>query len=408
MDRQIVLSDLNACYASIEISRRPELRGKPVAVCGSVEHRHGIILAKSELAKRAGIKTGMVRWQAMRLCPNLVTVPPNVDLYRCVTNRVREIYSDYSNLRDDFSIDESWIDLTGTCRAGREAKLAHEIKERLKTETGLTASMGLSWNKIFAKIGSDIAGPDALAEITRDNMKDVVWPLPAETMMGIGRATKQKLNDMGIETIGELAATNPDFLQRRFGKVGTVLYAFANGIDNTPIRTEGTGPPMKSIGNSTTTMRDMICDADVRIVLMTLAESVGRRLREEKVKGYVVEISLRTADLRWMNHQRKIKRPTDITRDILDIGFELFKEVRLLPLRSIGLRVATLVSVDEPEQMNLFESEKKYDYQRAIDRAVDTIREEYGYHSIRRGLTAIDKELGSLNAYDENINFARF
>ena len=408
MDRHIVLSDLNACYASIEISRRPELRGKPVAVCGSVEHRHGIILAKSELAKRAGIKTGMVRWQAMQLCPNLITVSPNMDLYKRVTNRVREIYSDYSDLRDDFSIDESWIDLTGTCRAGSEAKLAFEIKERLKAETGLTASMGLSWNRIFAKIGSDIAGPDAVAEITRDNMKDVVWPLPAETMMGIGRATKRKLSDMGIETIGELAATNPDFLQRRFGKVGTVLYAFANGIDNTPVRTHGTGSPMKSIGNSTTTKRDMVKDEDVRIVLMTLAESVGKRLREERVKGYLVELSLRTADLRWMSHQRKIKRPTDITQDILEVGFELFKEVRLLPLRSIGLRVATLVSADEPEQMNLFVNEKKYDHQRAIDRAVDAIREEYGYHSIKRGLTAIDKELGMLNAREEHINFARF
>ena len=359
MDRQIVLSDLNACYASIEIARRPELRGKPVAVCGSVEHRHGIVLAKSDQAKKAGIKTGMVRWQAMLLCPNLVTVSPNIDLYRRVTNRVREIYSDYSDLRDDFSIDESWIDLTGTCRSGKEASLAHEIKERLKAETGLTASMGLSWNRIFAKIGSDIAGPDSVAEITRDNMKDVVWPLPAETMMGIGRATKRKLNDMGIETLGELAAANPDFLKRRFGKIGLVLYAFANGIDTTPIKAEGTGPPIKSIGNSTTTMRDMICDEDVRIVLMTLAESVGMRLREERTKGYVVEVTLRTADLRWINHQRKIKRPTDITRDILEVGFELYKEVRLLPLRSIGLRVATLVSADEPEQMNLFVNEKK-------------------------------------------------
>jgi len=408
MDKKIVLSDLNACYASIEVSRRPDLRGKPVAVCGSVEDRHGIILAKSDLAKKAGIKTGMVRWQAMLLCPDLITVPPNIDLYRDVTNRVREIYSDYSDLRDDFSIDESWIDLTGTCRDGNENKLAHEIKDRLKAETGLTASMGLSWNRVFAKIGSDIAGPDAVAEITRDNMKDTVWPLPAETIMGVGRATKRKLNDMGIETIGELAATNPDYLKRRFGKIGTVLYAFANGIDSTPIRMQGTGPPLKSVGNSTTTKRDMLCDKDVRIVLMTLAESVGMRLREEGIKGYVVEISLRGADLSWLIHQRKIKRPTDITLDILEVGYELYKEVRILPLRSIGLRVATLVPANEPEQMSLFENEKRYDSQRSIDRAVDKIRGDYGYHSIKRGLTALDEDLGMLNAREEHINFARF
>jgi len=408
MDRKIVLSDLNACYASIEMSRRPELRGRPVAVCGSVEERHGIILAKSDLAKKAGIKTGMVRWQAMLLCPELVTVPPNIDLYVKVTNRIREIYSDYSNLRDDFSIDESWIDITGTCRTGREAKLAYEIKERVKEETGITASMGLSWNRVFAKLGSDIAGPDAVAEITRDNMKDVVWPLPAETLMGVGRATKRGLNEMGIETIGELAAANPDFLKRRFGKNGTVLYAFANGIDTTPIREEGTGLPIKSIGNSTTTARDMVCDEDVRIVLMTLAESVGKRLREESFKGYVVEFSLRTTDLNWLIHQRKIKRPTNVTRDILNISFELYKEVRQLPLRSIGIRVATLVPADEPEQTSLFVDEKKHDGQKAIDRAVDAIRDNYGYHSIQRGLTRLDEMLGTLNAREEHINFARF
>jgi len=403
MDRQILLSDLNACFASIEIAQRPELRDKPVAVCGSVEHRHGIILAKSAQAKRAGIKTGMARWQALQCCPNLITVTPNVDLYIKVTDKVREIYSDYSDLRDDFSIDESWIDLTGTCRAGRETAIANEIKERLKAETGLTASIGLSWNKIFAKIGSDIAPPDSIAEITRDNMKETVWPLPAETLMGVGRATKRKLSDMGIDTIGELASAAPDTLKRRFGKVGLVLYAFANGLDDTPVRADGTGPAVKSIGNSTTTARDLICDEDVRIVLMTLAESVGKRLREHGFKGFVVEIYLRTTDLRWRGHQRKLERATDITREILDVSFELYKEVRMLPLRSIGLRAATLVCSDYPEQLDLFVNEQKRDYQKAIDRTVDDIRRRYGYHSVHRGLTGLDDKLGKLNAREEHV-----
>ena len=403
MDRQILLSDLNACYASIEIAQRPELRGKPVAVCGSVEHRHGIILAKSAQAKKAGIKTGMARWQAMQCCPNLITVPPNMDLYISVTDRVREIYSDYSDLRDDFSIDESWIDLTGTCRAGREAAIANEIKERLKTETGLTTSIGLSWNKIFAKIGSDIAPPDSVAEITRGNMKDTVWPLPAETLMGVGRATKRKLSDMGIDTIGQLASAAPDVLKRRFGKVGIALYVFANGLDDAPVRAEGTGPAVKSIGNSTTTMRDLACDEDVRIVMMTLAESVGKRLREHGFKGFVIEICLRTTDLRWRSHQRKLERATDITREILDVSFELYKEARMLPLRSIGVRAATLVCSDAPEQLDLFVNEKKRDYQRAIDRTVDDIRRRYGYSSVQRGLTGLDDELGKLDVREEHI-----
>jgi len=403
IDRQILLSDLNSCYVSIEIARRPELRDKPVAVCGSVEQRHGIILAKSAQAKKAGVKTGMVRWQALQRCPNLITVSPNMDLYIQVTDRVRAIYSDYSDLRDDFSIDESWIDLTGTCRAGREAAVANEIKERLKAETGLTASIGLSWNKVFAKIGSDIAPPDSVAEITRGNMKDTVWPLPAETLMGVGSATKRKLNDMGIDTIGELAAATPDTLTRRFGKVGLSLYAFANGLDSTPVRGEGDGPPVKSIGNSTTTARDMVCDEDVRIVLLTLSESVGMRLREHGFKGFLVEISLRTTDLRWRSHQRKLERATNITRDILEVSFELYKEVRMLPLRSIGVRAATLVHADAPEQLDLFINEKKVGYQRAIDGAVDEIRRRYGYHSVHRGLAGLDDRLGKLNAREEHV-----
>ena len=403
MDRQILLSDLNSCYASIEISRRPELRGKPVAVCGSVEHRHGIILAKSAEAKKAGIKTGMVRWQALQFCPDLITVTPNIDLYIHVTNRVREIYSDYSDLRDDFSIDESWIDLTGTCRAGREAAIAEEIRGRLKAETGLTASIGLSWNKIFAKLGSDIASPDSVAEITRDNVKETVWPLPAETLMGVGAATQRKLNDMGIDTIGQLASASPETLKRHFGKIGLSLYAFANGLDNTPVRGDGAGPPVKSIGNSTTAARDMVCDEDVRIVLLTLAESVGMRVREHDFKGFVVEISLRTADLRWRSHQRKMKRATNITREILDVSFELYKEIRMLPLRSIGLRLTALVASDMPEQLDLFVNEKQLSYQREIDKTVDDIRRRYGFGSIIRGLAGIDDKLGALNAREEHV-----
>ena len=407
-ERQILLSDLNACYASIEISRRPDLRGKPVAVCGSSEHRHGIILAKSEEAKKAGIKTGMVRWQALRLCPDLITVPPNMDLYIRVTDHVRKIYSDYSDLRDDFSIDESWIDLTGTCPSGTEPAIADEIRQRLKTETGLTTSIGLSWNKIFAKLGSDIAPPDAVSEINRDNVIEKVWPLPVETLMGVGRATKRGLNGLGIDTIGDLAATNPNILKSVFGKNGLVLFAFANGLDNSPVRAEGTGPPVKSIGNSTTTRRDMVCGEDVRIVLMTLAESVGARLRKNRFKGYVFEVSLRATDLRWLSHQRKLDRPTDITKEILDVSFALYNEARMLPLRSIGLRAASLVSSDAPEQLDLFTDHSKLDAYRAIDSAVDEVRRRYGYHSIKRGLTGIDDKLGGLNAQEEHFNFAKF
>jgi DNA polymerase-4 len=226
--------------------------------------------------------------------------------------------------------------------------------------------------------------------------------------MGVGPATKRCLNGLGVATIGELAVTDPDTLKRRLGKNGLVLYAFANGLDSSPVTADGVEPPVKSIGNSTTTQRDMGCDEDVRIVLMTLAESVGARLRANGSKGFVLEVSLRATDLRWRNHQRKLGRPTDITKEIFDVSFALYNEVRMLPLRSIGLRAAALVTSNLPEQMDLFTDYARMDAHRAIDRTVDDIRRQYGFHSIRRGLTGVDKRLGMLNAQEEHINFLKF
>ena len=218
MDRVILHSDINACYASVELLFQPELRGRPVAVGGDEERRHGIVLAKTEEAKRAGVKTGMTLWQARSLCPELVVVPPHFDRYIHYSREVQRIYSEYTDRREPFGIDESWLDITGCLRAGEGERAAREIGARVKRELGLTVSVGVSWNKVFAKLGSDYKKPDAVTVIDRGNVRDIVWPLPAEELLYVGRSTRVRLAALGIHTIGDIARTEERVLKLRLGK----------------------------------------------------------------------------------------------------------------------------------------------------------------------------------------------
>ena len=239
MDRVILHSDINACYASVELLFHPELRGKPVAVGGDEEKRHGIVLAKSEEAKRAGIKTGMTLWQARSLCPELVVLSPHFERYIHYSREVQRIYSDYTDRREPFGIDESWLDITGCLRAGEGLSAAREINRRVKRELGLTVSVGVSWNKVFAKLGSDYRKPDAVTLISRDNYRDIVWPLPAEELLYVGRSTRVKLAALGIKTIGDIARADCRMLKLRLGKMGELLHCYANGLDDSPVLREG-------------------------------------------------------------------------------------------------------------------------------------------------------------------------
>ena len=281
MRRTILHSDMNNCYASIELLHRPELRGKPLAVGGDPEARHGIVLAKDQFAKKAGVKTGMALWQAKQVCPDIVFVPPRMDLYLRFSRLAHEIYGDYTDRQEAFGIDESWLDVTESCSLkGSGEKIAEEISRRIKKELGITVSIGVSWNKIFAKLGSDYKKPDAITVINQENYKNIVWPLPVEDLLFVGRATKKKLNKLGIYTIGALAETDSDILKIHLGKVGMILSYFANGNDNTPVCHQDENAPIKSIGNSTTTPRDLTTETDVSIIVWLLAESVSARLRE--------------------------------------------------------------------------------------------------------------------------------
>lgn len=406
MERIIFHSDINSCYANIELLYRPELRGKPMAVAGDPGARHGIVLAKEELAKKAGVKTGMALWQARKLCPELVFVAPRMELYLSVTRQIRRIYSRYTDRQESFGIDESWLDLTGSITQREGPLAAEELRRCIKSETGLTVSVGVSWNKIFAKLGSDYRKPDAVTVINRANYRDVVWPLPVEELLYVGPATKRRLNSVGISTIGELANTEPELLHCWLGKNGYTLFANANGLDVTPVRHFGEEPPEKSIGNSTTTSCNLETEAQLRSELMALCECVGMRLRQGRFLCRIVEVSLRSAQtLHWSSHQTKLERASDLTGEIFSASerlcFELWDGS---PIRSIGVRVCALSPAEEAEQLCLFEDEIRRDNRRRLDAATDAIRERFGFDCISRGLSMSEPGLRDGHSRENRVS----
>ena len=396
MERVILHSDINSCYVSVELLERPELRGRPVAVGGDVEARHGIILAKSEEAKRCGVKTGMVLWQARQLCPELTVLRPHYEKYEAVSRAARAIYADFTDRQEPFGLDESWLDITG-CHAWKDGYLAaQEVRRQVRRETGLTVSVGVSWNKVFAKLGSDYKKPDAVTEFRRDNFKELVWPLPVGALLFAGPASCRALGAMGIRTVGQLALADPETLRLRLGKGGLTLYRYANGWDESPVRRFDCPPEVKSIGNSTTPPRDLHCEADVRRVMLALAEEVAGRLRAERMLAGQVEVAVRDAvSLRWTGHQAVLDRPTDITRELFQRAMALFDQLHAWPaaLRGLGLRTAALRPSGGPEQMDLFTDYAARDGQRRIDAAVDAIRAKYGKKAIRYLGAAKSEEL---------------
>ena len=406
MERVIFHCDLNCFYASVELLSRPDLWEVPTAVCGDPASRHGIILAKNEPAKRCGVKTAETIWQAKKKCPNLVLLPAHRRLYHEYSKKVNAIYDEYTDLAESFGIDESWLDVTDSCSLkGDGMTIAAEISRRIKFELGITVSIGVSWNKIFAKLGSDYKKPDAITEISKQNYRHIVWPLPAEDLLFVGPATKRKLRDYGIRTIGHLAEADPGILSRRLGKMAYILHAFANGEDQTPVSRENTSAPIKSIGNSTTTPRDLVNESDVAIVVYLLAESVAARLRDNHFKGDVVEISVRDKDLYSFTRQHKISMPTNITSEIAAVAMKLFRESYKWekPIRSMGVRVSDLVLEDCPIQLDLFISQEQREKQHRVDVAVDTIRRRFGFYAIQRGLMYTDRKLAALNAKEDNV-----
>ena len=387
-DRTILHSDINCCYAAIEHLHHPELNGKPLAVGGDPEARHGIVLTADYIAKKHGVKTGMALWQAKQVCPEINFISPRMDLYLRFSRMAHEIYGEYTDLQEAYGIDESWLDVTESVSIkGDGEKIATEISNRMKSELGITVSIGVSFNKIFAKLGSDYKKPDAITTMHRDEYRKKAWALPASDLLYVGRSTSAKLAKMGIRTIGDLATTDEKILHSQLGKMGDILWAFANGYDDSPVKYENAHAPIKSIGNSTTTPRDLVNDQDVKIVLTILAESVAARLRENGFKCRVVEISVRDNGLFSFTRQRKIDHATNVTREIAEEAYRLFKENYnwQKPIRSVGVRGADLVNDNYWEQLDLFSSAEQREKQMKVDEAVDTIRKRFGFYSVQRG-----------------------
>ena len=403
--RVILHSDINCCYAAIEHLHHPELNGKPLAVGGDPESRHGIVLTSDYIAKKYGVKTGMALWQAKQLCPEITFVSPRMDLYLRFSRMAHEIYAEYTDLQEPYGIDESWLDVTDSATIkGDGYSIANEISNRMKSELGITVSIGVSFNKIFAKLGSDYKKPDAITTMYEDEFQTKAWNLPVGDLLYVGRSTKQKLTKFGIHTIGELARTDESILVGVLGKMGSVLWAFANGYDDSPVRRENTHAPIKSVGNSTTTHRDLVNDEDVKIIIYVLAESVAARLRENGFRCRVVEISIRDNELYSFTRQRKIGNATNITEEIAVEAYKLFKENYnwRKPIRSVGVRGADLVNDNYWEQLDLFCDFQMREKHMKMDVAVDDIRRRFGFYSIQRGLMFQDKDLSSVNAKEDH------
>lgn len=413
----ILHSDINCFYAAVECFVRLELRDKPVVVGGNEEARGGIVLAKNLLAKAAGIKTGDVLWEARNKCPGLVVVPPNYQLYMHYSKEARRIYYDYSDQVEPFGPDEAWIDITGTVSAygGREigaAMIAQEISERTKSELGISVSIGVSWNKVFAKFGSDYKKPDAITAITPDNYKSLVWSAPVEDLLYVGPATKRKLNGRGVLTIGDLANYSPRAIASGLGKVGTIIQAFARGEDATPVKIldpkrSSVDYVVKSIGNGLTAPRDLKTPSDVKALTFLLAESVAARLREHKLKAKTIGVGVRDSDLVSYTRQRRLIMPSNLTTELAQAAFKLicdnedFREGRAL--RSLRIRAQDLAPSNNPSQTNLFVPEPKRMKLEALESSVDDLRSRFGNKTLVRGIELIDRSMADVDIKEDNV-----
>lgn len=402
-DRIILHSDCNGFFASVECLYNPQIRNKPVAVSGDAKNRHGIILAKNETAKKYGIKTGEPIWQAKKKCPELITVLPHFDLYKRFSKMARRIYSDYTDKIEPFGLDEAWLDVTHNIEKGG-MEIAREINARVKEELGITVSIGVSFNKVFAKFGSDYKKPDAITEITRKNYKNIVWNSPAQDLLYVGKATKKKLNNIGVYTIGDIANSDIKLLRSHLGKWGDLIYGFANGYDSSPVAHMDENNDVKSIGNSTTTPRDMKTYEDVKIVMYILCDSVCRRMREQGFMARTVEISIRDNELNSFTRQCTLDDYTNLTKEITLAALQLFRRSYKMqrPLRSIGVSTTDFVHDNIPRQIDILKNEEKLIQNKQLDKTVDILKKRFGNYVLRPAVLLNDKELSVFNPKEDH------
>lgn len=388
---------MNSFFASVELIEHPELKEKPVAVCGDPDSRHGIILAKNEPAKAFGIVTAETVSQARRKCPDLILLPPHHDKYRHYSRLINAVYYQYTDMVEPFSIDESWLDVTASVKLfGSGRDIADRIRERVRSELGLTLSAGVSYNKIFAKMGSEYKKPDATTEITRENYKRLLWPQPVENMFFVGFATAQKLRSAGISTIGDLASASGIRLESLLGKQGPLLIKYASGRDDSPVSLSGERDRIKSVGNGITFSRDLKSAEDALTAVTSLSDTVAGRLRKYGFKAKGVKVDIKDASFKNISRQKQLVKPTHLSSDIKQAAMELISSSWRFPdpIRLITVTAINLTDGEEGEQLSFFGNGYSSDSESAaaaeeksdsIEKAMDDIRRKFGDSSITFG-----------------------
>ena len=393
-DRVIFHADCNNFYASCECLERPELKNVPMAVAGDPEQRMGVVVAKNELAKQYGVKTTDTVYTARKKCPEIVFVPPRHGYYGQISRRVNAIYREYTDYVEPASIDESYLDVTEalpfyglTSRA-----LADELRRRVREEIGITISVGVSFCKAFAKMGSDYKKPDATTVITRENYREILWPLPVSDLLFAGRAAVKKLNKKEIRTIGDLARARPEDLQAELGKQGVLLWRYANGIDDAPVHQFGETRPIKSVSRGHTFGHNLTQWAEIKTAIVAISDEVARNLRRHDLKGEVVSVQIRRPDMTEISRQTTLKRHTFLQRDIQQAALEIVRNQWRIgePIRAMTVGVHKLLPAAEAaEQLSLFDlmdgAARDRDRQERLEAAVEALREKHGTGSITLG-----------------------
>ncbi|MBQ9790979.1 MAG: DNA polymerase IV [Clostridia bacterium] len=406
MSRFILHSDLNNFYASVECLYNPNIRNKAVVVVGDHEKRHGIVLAKNYIAKSYGIKTGDTLWEAQQKCgEELVCQKVNFPLYIRISKLVKDIYKEYTDRVENFGIDEAWLDISHLAHTMEEAKkIADEIRVRVINEIGLTVSIGVSFNKIFAKLGSDLKKPNATTIISEDNFQSLVWPLPIEELLYVGKATKQKLYKLNIKTIGDLALCNLNLLKIQLGKMGETLWKFARGLDDSEVTLVSNPNQIKSIGNSTTCPKDLTTLDEVEAVLYILAENIAERMHHKNFHCKEVSLYIKDNTLYSFERQKALPTPTNLSSVITKTALEIFKNNYTWSntIRAIGIRVSGFN--DNVVQCNLFTDENLDKKKETLERTIENLRQRFGYNIIKRANIINHKDLVDINPKeDEHI-----
>lgn len=397
MDRVILHCDMNCYYASVELLDRPDLVDKPMAVCGNPDSRHGIILAKNQLAKECGIVTAETIWQARKKCADLQLVAPHHDKYKEYSKKINKIYQEYTDMVEPFSIDESWLDVTASQSLfGSGKEIADKIRNRVRTELGLTLSAGVSFNKVFAKMGSDYKKPDATTVITRENFSKLLFSKPVSELFFVGFATAEKLGTINIKTIGDLAHADPLSLEALLGKQGPVLYRYANGLDDSPVSLYNQREKIKSVGNGITFRRNLTSENDILTAVTSLSDTVAGRLRKYQMKAGGVKVDIKDPRFKTISRQKQLITPTNLATDIRKNAMELIKTSWGFnhPVRLITVTAINLCDEDSDVQLSLFDqSSENTEKNESVEKAMDAIREKFGNSAITFG-QILDNDIG--------------